>query len=189
MKTTIYRLLPMLFCLLALTQLEASGHEPEIINGHLLPPEPDPKINNATLLGIDTNHNGVRDDVERQIYLTYKDKNPVYTDIGLQAAKAWQSVLANPSKPKEQSNLVHAAADCEAYYSNHAKYFNQPILVHEKLTTGSVKKMVFNTKERKDAFWSYDSSLSGQSFTIPWPNKSKKYCDFNTSKYDKETSQ
>jgi len=41
------------------------------VNGHRLPPEPDPKVNNATLLGIDSNNNGVRDDVERWIYETY----------------------------------------------------------------------------------------------------------------------
>ncbi len=43
------------------------------VNGHRLPPEPDPKINNATLLGVDVNKNGVRDDVERWIYEKYKE--------------------------------------------------------------------------------------------------------------------
>ncbi len=42
-------------------------------DGHILPPEPDPKVNNATLLGVDVNKNGVRDDVERWIYKTYKE--------------------------------------------------------------------------------------------------------------------
>jgi len=30
----------------------------ETINGHTVPPEPDTKVNNATLLGIDSNNNG-----------------------------------------------------------------------------------------------------------------------------------
>jgi len=34
------------------------------INGYRLPPEPDPKVNNATLLGVDVNNNGVRDDAD-----------------------------------------------------------------------------------------------------------------------------
>lgn len=42
------------------------------INGEL-PPEPDAKENNATLAGVDINTNGIRDDVERAIYLKYKD--------------------------------------------------------------------------------------------------------------------
>ena len=37
------------------------------VDGHRLPPEPDPAANNATLHGIDSNHDGVRDDVERYI--------------------------------------------------------------------------------------------------------------------------
>jgi hypothetical protein len=36
-----------------------------------LPPKPDAKINDSTLLGIDSNNNNVRDDVERWIYETY----------------------------------------------------------------------------------------------------------------------
>lgn len=35
-----------------------------VVDGHVLPPEPDPVLNNATLLGIDVNNNGVRDDVQ-----------------------------------------------------------------------------------------------------------------------------
>ncbi len=53
----------------------------EVINGHCLPPEPDPKINNSTLLGIDSNNNGVRDDVERWIYKTYNTYIPCKEEI------------------------------------------------------------------------------------------------------------
>jgi hypothetical protein len=48
----------------------------EVIHGHVLPPEPDPAVNNATLLGVDVNNNGVRDDVERWIYMTYDTYTP-----------------------------------------------------------------------------------------------------------------
>ena len=47
-----------------------------MIHGHILPPEPDPAINNATLLGVDSNGNGVRDDVERWIYTRYNEYYP-----------------------------------------------------------------------------------------------------------------
>ncbi len=49
---------------------------PEVMYGHTLPPEPDPDINNATLLGVDSNDNGVRDDVERWIYNRYNTHIP-----------------------------------------------------------------------------------------------------------------
>jgi len=48
----------------------------ETINVYQLPPEPDPVVNNSTLLGIDSNNNGVRDDVERWIYETYDEYVP-----------------------------------------------------------------------------------------------------------------
>ncbi|MDR1614488.1 MAG: hypothetical protein LBS26_02855 [Campylobacteraceae bacterium] len=40
-------------------------------HGYQLPPCPDPIENDKTLLGVDTNNNGVRDDVEIWIYHTY----------------------------------------------------------------------------------------------------------------------
>ena len=46
---------------LVLLLLLTSNTFSETINGHTLPPEPDPKINNSTLLGIDSNNNGVRE--------------------------------------------------------------------------------------------------------------------------------
>jgi hypothetical protein len=42
-----------------------------IDNTYKLPPEPNVRVNDSTLLGIDTNNNNVRDDVERWIYQTY----------------------------------------------------------------------------------------------------------------------
>jgi hypothetical protein len=89
------------------------------IHGHRLPPEPDPKVNNATLLGIDSNHNGVRDDVERWIYETYQEKHPIYTDILIQAAKAWQIILKDPEKAIEKKPIMDAARSCEGYYTGH----------------------------------------------------------------------
>ena len=51
------------------------------VDGHRLPPEPDPKVNSATLLGVDVNNNGVRDDVERWIYKTYKEYIPCRQEL------------------------------------------------------------------------------------------------------------
>jgi hypothetical protein len=46
------------------------------VDGYRLPPEPDKALNDSTLLGIDVNDNGVRDDVERWIYETYDEYIP-----------------------------------------------------------------------------------------------------------------
>ena len=68
--------------------------EPEIINRHILPPEPGPKVNNATILGIDSNNNGVRDDVERKILTTYT--KPIHAELMLFKARAYQEMLNDP---------------------------------------------------------------------------------------------
>lgn len=157
----------------------------ETINGHTLPPEPDPKINNSTLLGIDSNHNGVRDDVERWIYQTYKDKHSIHIDIAMQAGKAWQKVLEYPSRAKEIHDYVSAPIYCEGYYKLYASEFNDPILVTEEITTEYFRqKIIFNTNDRLDVYFKYNLLLSGDSYTVPWPSEGKGYCDFNTSKYE-----
>ena len=168
---------------LCLTVLFAK--EPQIIHGHQLPPEPDLVVNDSTLLGIDVNNNGVRDDVEIWILNKYKDKHPIYIDIVMQAGRAWQKVLEDPSKAKEIHDFVRAPGDCQRYYMNDAKYFNEPILVHERIITGYfIHKILFNTEEREKTFLQYNKLLSGGSYTLPRSEERKALCDFNTTKYE-----
>ena len=153
-----------------------------IVNGHLLPPEPDPQVNNSTLLGIDVNNNDVRDDVERWIYETYKDKHPIHIDIAMQAGRAYKKVLENPEKAKEIRKIVNAPLFCGWYYQNDAEEFNDPTLVHERIDT-PVESKYFNTKERQDVYWQYDKLLSGEVYDLPKARDRKSFCDFNTSTY------
>ena len=156
-----------------------------VINGHTLPPMPDKTLNDATLLGIDSNNNGVRDDVEIWIYQTYKDKHPIYIDIAMQAGRAYKQVLETPEKAKEiHETVVNAPFYCTWYYQKGAKYFGDPVLVNERIDV-PVKSKYFNTKERKDVYWEYDTLLSGGSYSLPKIQKRKSLCDFDTSKYDK----
>ncbi len=154
------------------------------INGHRLPPEPNKTLNDSTLLGIDINNNGVRDDVERWIYETYKDKHPIHIDIAMQAGRAWQKVLEDPSKAKETSLFLDAAQGCGAYYQIYAKYFNEPILVGEIIITKDYREKVTNTNLRRVNYWQYDTLLSGGVYNTPKIGEGKKLCDFNTSKYE-----
>ena len=68
------------------------------VNGHRLPPEPDKALNDSTLLGIDSNDNGVRDDVERKVYATYK--KAIERAVIMQAFRAKQEMLADPDMVK-----------------------------------------------------------------------------------------
>ncbi len=159
-----------------------------IVNGHELPPEPDEKINNSTLLGIDVNKNDVRDDVERWIYETYKDKHPIHIDIAMQGARGYKKTLVMPEKALEIHDEVLSPICCEHYYSSDATEYNEPILIkYGEDIDAKTKSKYFNTKERYRIYLKeYDRKLSGHTFDLPWSNERKKYCDFNTSKYDKK---
>ena len=156
-----------------------------VIHGYILPPEPDPKINNSTLLGIDSNNNGVRDDVEIWIYKTYKDKHPIYIDIAMQDARANKLILEHPEKALEIHDEVDKATDCQAYYKYSAKYYNEPILIQEDAVDEYFRsKIYFNTKERMNAYLQYDTLLSGGVYTLLKDKERKAACDFDTSKYE-----
>ncbi|WP_294951173.1 Ig-like domain-containing protein [Sulfurovum sp.] len=156
---------------------------PEVINGFKLPPEPDEDKNNKTLLGVDFNRNGIRDDVERWAIVHYKDKHPIYTDIALQAGRDFKLVLERPKDAKEIREKVNSAQTCTSYYRYYAKLFNEKLLVNERIDD-KVFNHYFNTDDRKKIYWEYDTRLSGDSYPLPDIDKEKSYCDFDTHKYE-----
>jgi len=154
------------------------------INKHRLPPKPDPKLNNSTLLGIDTNNNGVRDDVERWIYETYKDKHPIHIDIAMQAGRAYKLVLESPERASKIYPVLDAASSCEAYYEVCVNKDNK-LFISDWINNKYFRKNIyFNTKKRIETYYKYDKLLSGDSYTIPRCSEKKQFCDFNTSKYE-----
>lgn len=172
---------PLIFILLVyLYPLESFS---ETINGHTLPLEPDPKINNATLLGIDSNNNGVRDDVERWIYKTYKDKHPIHIDIAMQAGRAYKLVLDTPERAKEIHNIVSAPVYCEGYFRVFADRFGDTKYIQQKILGTQFDKIYFNISERNNAYLQYQQHLSGDSYTVPWASEGKNFCDFDLSKF------
>jgi hypothetical protein len=91
----------------------SSGYEckggGEIKHGYQLPPCPDQELNDSTLLGIDSNDNGVRDDVEIWIYhhydthkncTTVKTKDVVYN--GTVIGGAVETICADKEMPYHQ---------------------------------------------------------------------------------------
>ena len=102
------------------------------INGEL-PPEPDTAENNATLAGVDSNSNGIRDDVERTIYLKYKD-TPRVAIAALQYAKELQMEF---TEVRNSETLV-------AVIQEEGRGFGC-VYGNEKI----VKDLVFNTEVRK----------------------------------------
>ena len=134
------------------------------VNGHELPPEPDKALNDSTLLGIDINNNGVRDDVERYIYERF-GKDPEYpkTKIALAMQDAWatQKILESPTI--ESKKYLDDAIDCQYYWFSKKneiinkrimqlsdKSFDEAIKLDVQVTKWQINNKVFNDKRLKD---------------------------------------
>lgn len=100
-----------------------------------LPQEPNKAENDATLAGIDTNQNGIRDDVERAIYYKYqasaKDAAPAF-----QYAKALQMEFTN----------VYNSATLVAVLQEESK---ASLCLSDRQKKEEINKLVFNTDQRK----------------------------------------
>ena len=159
-----------------------------VVNGHTLPSEPDKTLNDSTLLGIDINNNGVRDDVERWIYEEYKDKHPIHIDIGMQAARGYKLILDTPTeRAREIMEFVEAPLYCELYYRSCVDDVKEKRIIHEDEEVNSKyfrEVKYFNTIQRMEKYLEYDMQFSGDSYTLIRCSQRKKLCDFNTSQYE-----
>ena len=146
------------------------------VNGHRLPPEPDPAVNNATLLGIDSNHNGVRDDVERWIYKTYD--YPIERGVMLQNAQRFQAQISDINKAHEYSKLSDKSLSCEYYLEEQYKWFQDKY--EYDYVSKKVKKIQFNTIKRYIEYEKYNGQFNGEVFDAKIvPNKNNCLFDAN----------
>lgn len=148
------------------------------VNGHKLPPEPDEAENNATLEGVDSNNNGVRDDVERKIYEKYPKK--LHRELLLDGAGVFQEIMAQPTeKAKETQKGISRIIHCEVYL----RHVDEEIHSDDWLENGEyIKDMTFNTKERVRKYLDYNIALSGG-------NYASKPSDWNRNECSKEVIQ
>ncbi|MGP1561412.1 MAG: hypothetical protein ACTTIC_04905 [Helicobacteraceae bacterium] len=181
----------------------ARGGKPEIINGYVLPPEPDEKLNNSTLLGIDSNGNGIRDDVERYIIKRYaKEEFPkAKTAIALQMAWAKQKIIENPVLDSVQ--YQHDAIDCQWYWFNHKtkerdeqmakikddkEYFKEAAAQtrwrskHTVVSDPDLMAKIYNTRDRLMREFDFNEACNGHVFGSEEP--ALKHCKTDVTKFD-----
>jgi len=144
-----------------------------IVNGHVLPPEPDSAVNNATLLGIDVNNNGVRDDVERWIYETYD--HPIERGIFMQSSRAYNSLLTTPLVKHQPNKDMRNTTSCQFYWEDNNDYIAKKY--EYKYFSTDINTVQFNTVKRMVARRKYELSLSGGVYSIPSASKEK--CEFD----------
>lgn len=108
-----------------------------VIKGITVPPEPDPTANNATLAGVDSNSNGVRDDVERMIAREVSSASGFTR--ALVVARAYQRFLATTTVSQADSDTSMLEVECSAY-----RNLTDPT----GIKNAEIKRAVFNTAER-----------------------------------------
>lgn len=149
----------------------------EIINGYILPPEPDTELNNATLQGIDSNDNGIRDDVERKIIKTYQE--PIKIEFMFSAAKLDQEILGDSEGlEKELANKASRIIECKMYLRQNNIRIGRIF--------GFLEDNTYNTKERVQKYMRYNISLSGGVYGVKVGKKESTICDFNVTQLLKE---
>ena len=131
-----------------------------------LPPDPG-EAGKLTLAGIDSDGDGIRDDIQRYIALTYPDSQK--TRAGLrQMVFALQKILLE--SPDEESALnnteaLHRASECNWYIHSEHSIKMLDALMAEYL----------NTVERSRAYLDYNAKLGGHVFG------SKDFNEYGTS--------
>jgi hypothetical protein len=118
-----------------------------------LPPDPG-EAGMKTILGIDSDSDGVRDDIQRYIYFVYPDDEKVRMAL-TQMAIEYQGLLSEASDPDAAFN--HATR-----MSRHGECLFY-ILGEASLDVRSaLKAEILNTRERSIAFINYSDSLAGE---------------------------
>lgn len=129
----------------------------------------DTLLPNEGVAGIDSNNDGIRDDVEKYIDEIYKN-DPKIRLAARQFAKALQIVISNPENALKTQASVRKAFGCMSYLVNDDYDRYQDI-------TDRIKAQVLNTQERNVAYIKYNGKLSGEVLTVPETNNTQ--CDFD----------
>lgn len=139
-----------------------------------LPPDPG-EAGKVTLEGIDSNHNGLRDDVER--YIAIKYQNSAKTRAVLtQYAVATQAALEDASdktKSIHNAETTDRAIECDAYIQGSAE-------ASAKLEK-DLDSVIMNTDARATAYLNY-SEQSGTQVALATPyDQRASSCSFDPS--------
>lgn len=136
-----------------------------------LPPDPG-AAGKATLEGIDSDNDGVRDDIQRYIALTYPDSAKTRAAL-TQVAKHMQTELLDANNKQAAIADLTAgvnAMDCLYFIvgsGNVRTIFNE------------LKARILNTRERSEASILFNQQIGGQGIGIAPIGERKSRCTFN----------
>ena len=125
------------------------------IDAAALPPEPDAEAGRQTVQGIDTNGNGVRDDVEHSLYRLYPLDTPVRELLLIGAQATQMEVLAGS---KNDSRAGDAASQRSAEFAA-CSIIASRIYISDDIAT--LNFFTLDTDARHQAYLAYEASRSG----------------------------
>lgn len=137
-----------------------------------LPPDPG-EAGDATLEGVDVNGNGIRDDIERWIYLTYPDSEKLRMAL-IQEYYPMQNMIIHG----HQQNRDAVYDDMDAMQrSSECLYYVNPSKPHK--ISAELKARIVNTDERVYGYLEASRMLGGGTFSGKPTSKWKNSCTFN----------
>jgi len=138
--------------------------------GFVLPPDPG-KAGKETLLGIDRDGDGVRDDIQRYIYFTYPDDKKLRLGLTYYA-REFQGVL-------KYANDREAAYDHAIKMDRHSEclwYLKGEEAID---ICRALRAKILNTKERSMAYIKYSDNLGGRIIMGSPQKEWKDSCSFD----------
>lgn len=139
-----------------------------------LPPEPDSILNATTLYGIDSNQNGVRDDIEIYIYKNVTQDWNLYNAY-MQYYRNKQDTLIFLNN-EQKFDYFTGEGDWKAFSC--ISYFEKNI----KMSASQFLNIFFNTKARKEAQKAIGQKMKGFSRKIKDREERLADCNFKVKK-------
>ncbi len=159
------------------SEINISVLGPIIVAGHNVPPAPDPILNSDSLIGIDKNRDGVRDDVERAIY--FQDLRQIERELMMQEARLFQSILVDKELNRRPRVSLLDRSDkvmgCTFYlYLEHNMRFGRNSAYLEEIT--------FNTDARRLSYSKHKAILNNNKQQLKRQNNTAISCEFNIAR-------
>jgi len=145
-----------------------------------LPPDPG-EAGKATLEGIDSDNDGVRDDIQRYIAFTYPDSEKIRAVLAQYSKSMQKAILNSDSKNASLDNTIDISksAECLRFIKKASNTTDKRSALLEAFKIENLLLAeITNTEPRLDSYLFYDSNLGGEVFPIPTVD-SQTACDFN----------
>lgn len=151
----------------ALTPLPAAvtlESTPMILDPSKLPPAPDPALNDATIAGVDSNNNGIRDDVERWIAQTYPTSAKMRAAMAQMALNS-QKEITTPKLTRDTAYQIALegmdATNCVG---------DMESVTGQKWNIKNYMAQMYSTRARYSALIDFQNTMGSRAFSVPQVN-------------------